>query len=60
MKIKQLYLVIMFQDPKDMELQFNENGDVISIEEKPKEPKSNYAVVGIIFYPNDVVKKLKM
>lgn len=39
--------------------QFNENGDVISIEEKPKEPKSNYAVVGLYFYPNDVVKKAK-
>jgi glucose-1-phosphate thymidylyltransferase len=37
--------------------QFNENGDVISIEEKPKDPKSNYAVVGLYFYPNDVVKK---
>jgi glucose-1-phosphate thymidylyltransferase len=39
--------------------QFNENGDVISIEEKPKDPKSNYAVVGLYFYPNDVVKKAK-
>ncbi|WP_323586999.1 glucose-1-phosphate thymidylyltransferase RfbA [Aliarcobacter butzleri] len=39
--------------------QFNNNGDVISIEEKPKEPKSNYAVVGLYFYPNDVVKKAK-
>ncbi|MFY4844860.1 glucose-1-phosphate thymidylyltransferase RfbA [Aliarcobacter butzleri] len=39
--------------------QFNDNGDVISIEEKPKEPKSNYAVVGLYFYPNDVVKKAK-
>ena len=39
--------------------EFNENGDVISIEEKPKEPKSNYAVVGLYFYPNDVVKKAK-
>jgi glucose-1-phosphate thymidylyltransferase len=37
--------------------EFNDNGDVISIEEKPKEPKSNYAVVGLYFYPNDVVKK---
>jgi glucose-1-phosphate thymidylyltransferase len=39
--------------------QFNENGDVISIEEKPKDPKSNYAVVGLYFYPNDVVQKAK-
>jgi len=39
--------------------EFNENGDVTSIEEKPKEPKSNYAVIGLYFYPNDVVKKAK-
>ena len=39
--------------------EFNESGDVISIEEKPKEPKSNYAVVGLYFYPNDVVEKAK-
>ena len=39
--------------------EFNESGDVISIEEKPKIPKSNYAVVGLYFYPNDVVKKAK-
>ena len=39
--------------------QFNDNGDVTSIEEKPKDPKSNYAVIGLYFYPNDVVKKAK-
>jgi glucose-1-phosphate thymidylyltransferase len=39
--------------------EFNQNGDVISIEEKPAEPKSNYAVIGLYFYPNDVVKKAK-
>ena len=39
--------------------EFNENRDVITIEEKPKNPKSNYAVVGLYFYPNDVVKKAK-
>ncbi len=38
-------------------VEFGENGRVISIEEKPKNPKSNYAVVGLYFYPNDVMKK---
>ena len=40
--------------------EFDNSGNVISIEEKPKEPKSNYAVVGLYFYPNDVVKKAKL
>ncbi|TLT01333.1 glucose-1-phosphate thymidylyltransferase RfbA [Aliarcobacter cibarius] len=39
--------------------EFNDSGDVISLEEKPTNPKSNYAVVGLYFYPNDVVKKAK-
>ena len=39
--------------------QFNEEGVVTSLEEKPTKPKSNYAVVGLYFYPNDVVKKAK-
>jgi glucose-1-phosphate thymidylyltransferase len=39
--------------------EFNEKGDVTSIEEKPTEPKSNYAVIGLYFYPNDVIKKAK-
>lgn len=38
---------------------FDANGNVISIEEKPKKPKSNYAVVGLYFYPSDVVAKAK-
>jgi glucose-1-phosphate thymidylyltransferase len=35
---------------------FDQEGNVLDIEEKPKEPKSNYAVVGLYFYPNSVVK----
>lgn len=37
--------------------EFNASGRCISIEEKPVHPKSNYAVVGLYFYPNSVVKK---
>ena len=39
--------------------EFDSNGKVISIEEKPKEPKSNYAVVGLYFYPNNVIQVAK-
>jgi len=39
--------------------EFDESGNVTSIEEKPENPKSNYAVVGLYFYPNDVAKKAK-
>lgn len=38
---------------------FDTNGNAISIIEKPKEPKSNYAVVGLYFYPNDVIQVAK-
>lgn len=38
---------------------FDEGGNVMSIEEKPKNPKSNFAVVGLYFYPNDVIQKAK-
>lgn len=38
---------------------FDTDGNVLSIEEKPENPKSNYAVVGLYFYPNSVVKVAK-
>lgn len=40
-------------------VEFDENLSVISIEEKPKHPKSNYASVGLYFYPSDVVEKAR-
>lgn len=40
--------------------EFDTDGNVVSLEEKPEVPKSNYAVTGLYFYPNDVVQKAKV
>ena len=47
-------------DPKSYGVvEFDARGNVLSLEEKPKFPKSNYAVVGLYFYPNSVIKQAK-
>ncbi len=40
-------------------VEFDENYNVLNIEEKPKDPKTNYAVTGLYFYQNQVIKKIK-
>ena len=59
-----LYLVTVFgyrvSDPERYGVaEFDEQGNCLSIEEKPQHPKSNYAVVGLYFYPNKVVEVAK-
>lgn len=48
------------KNPKDFGVvEFNKEGKVVSLEEKPKNPKSNYAIPGIYFYDNSVIEKAK-
>lgn len=48
------------EDPERFGIvEFNKEGQVLSVEEKPEEPKSNYAITGLYFYDNDVVEIAK-
>jgi len=48
------------QDPERFGIvEFDKDGKVLSVEEKPKEPKSNYCITGLYFYDNSVVEKAK-
>jgi len=60
---KEKKAVVFGYEVKDPErygvVEFTNNMEVVSIEEKPVRPKSNYAVVGLYFYPNKVIKVAK-
>ena len=48
------------QDPERFGIvEFDENGKVLSVEEKPKNPKSNYCITGLYFYPAGVSERAK-
>jgi glucose-1-phosphate thymidylyltransferase len=64
MAVEQNHKTVVFgyyvNDPKRYGvIEFDSNGKALSIEEKPKSPKSNYAVSGLYFYPNDVIAVAK-
>ena len=60
---KEKKAVVFGYEVKDPErygvVEFNNNMEVVSLEEKPENPKSNYAVVGLYFYPNNVIEVAK-
>lgn len=62
-KVKQGYSVIFgyqVKDPQDFGVvEYDDKHNVVSLEEKPKNPKSNYAVPGLYFYTNDVIEIAK-